>query len=75
MDLLVADLTGQESSLWDWLREFASLLERPSAIVLCSEQWSEAEWALRDAGIRDVLIGDISGELLAHCCRRMWSQS
>lgn len=75
VDLFVADLARQESSIWEWLREFASQPERPSTIAICSEQWSEAEWALRDAGIRDVLIGNCSGEQLAHCCRRMWSLS
>lgn len=73
VDLLVADLISQESSVWEWLREFASQPKRPIAIAICSEQWSEAEWTLRDAGIRDVLVGDCSGDQLAHCCRRMWS--
>jgi hypothetical protein len=41
-------------------------------ILICRSDAAELEWTLRDIGVREVFVGELGGEQLARCCRRMW---
>lgn len=72
-DVLVIDLPEDMTECLQWLAKLVAPPRVPSVIVMCSFEAADLEWTLRDAGVRDVLIGDLSGERLAKACRRLIS--
>ena len=71
-DVLVIDLPEDMTECLQWLSKLVAPPRIPSVIVLCSLEAADLEWTLRDVGVREVLIGDLSGEQLARICRRLF---
>lgn len=74
-DVVVIELPSDAASCLHWL---ATLVGRPRitpVIVLCPIESADLEWPLRDAGVREVVVGEFDGERLARSCRRLWSTS
>lgn len=69
-DLIVIELPEDVTKCLQWLAVVASQPLLPNLILICSESAAELEWTLRDLGVRQILVGEITGERLAHCCRR-----
>lgn len=74
-DVFVIELPEDLTECLQWLSKIVVPPRSPSAIVLCSTEAADLEWTLRDVGVREVLIGDLSGEELARTCRRQFSCS
>ena len=72
-DALVIDLPEDLTECLQWLSKLVAPPKVPSVIVMCSSEVADLEWALRDVGVREVLVGDSSGEQLARTCRRLIS--
>ncbi len=70
-DVVVLDLPEDLADCLQWLSKLVTAYRSPSIIVLGSADSTDVEWTLRDAGVRDVLMGDVSGERLAQICRRL----
>ncbi|GDY06702.1 MAG: hypothetical protein DWI21_04620 [Planctomycetota bacterium] len=75
VDALVIDLPEDITECLQWLSKLVASPKVPSVIVLCPTETAGLEWTLRDVGVREVLVGDLSGEQLARTCRRMISSS
>lgn len=74
-DALVIDLPEDLTECLQWLSKLVAPARVSPVIILCSPEAENLEWTLRDVGVREVLIGDLSGEQLARTCRRMISNS
>jgi len=72
-EALVIDLPEDLTECLQWLNKLVAPPRVPSVIVLCSSESADLEWTLRDVGVREVLVGDLSGEQLARNCRRLIS--
>lgn len=72
-EVLVIDLPADLTECLQWLSKLVLPPRVPSVIVLCSSAAADLEWTLRDVGVREVLVGDLSGEQLARACRRLIS--
>ena len=71
-DAVVLQFPENAAACLQWVTGLAARPQVLAVIVLCSAESSELEWLLRDAGVREVLIDEHSGERLARCCRRLW---
>ena len=71
-DVVVLQIPENAAACLQWVAGLAARPQVLAVIVLCSAESSELEWSLRDAGVREVLIDEHSGERLARCCRRLW---
>ncbi len=71
-DVVVLQISENAAAGLQWLTSLATQPQAPSVIILCPSESAELEWTLRDAGARDVLIDEYSGERLARCCRGIW---
>ena len=71
-DVVVLQISENAAAGLQWLTSLATQPQAPSVIILCSSESAELEWTLRDAGAREVLIDENSGERLARCCRGIW---
>lgn len=74
-EVLIIDLPDDMTECLQWLSKLVAQPQTPTVIALSSPQAADLEWALRDAGAREVLIGDLSGEQLARICRRLLPNS
>ena len=72
-EILVIDLPEDMTECLQWLSKLVAPPRVPSVIVLCSSEAADLEWTLRDVGVREVLVGELSGEQLARICRRLIS--
>lgn len=72
-EVLVIDLPEDMTECLQWLSKLVAPPRAPSVIVLCSSATADLEWTLRDVGVREVLVGELSGEQLARTCRRLIS--
>ena len=72
-DVLVIDLPEDLTECLQWFSKLVAPPKVPSVIVMCSSESADLEWTLRDVGVREVLVGDLSGEQLARACRRLIS--
>lgn len=72
-EVLVIDLPEDMTECLQWLSKLVAPSRVPSVIVLCSSEAADLEWTLRDVGVREVLVGELSGEQLAKACRRLIS--
>ena len=70
-DVLVIDLPEDLSECLQWLSKLVAPLSIPAVILLCPSEAADLEWPLRDIGVREVLIGDLTGEQLARTCGRL----
>ncbi len=71
-DALVIELPDDLADCLQWLSKLVAPPRVPPVIVLCSVEIAELEWTLRDVGVQEVLVGDLTGEALARTCRRLW---
>jgi len=71
-DVVVLQISENAAAGLQWLTSLTTQPQAPSVIILCSSESAELEWTLRDAGAREVLIDENSGERLARCCRGIW---
>ena len=74
-DALVVDLPEDLADCLQWLSKLVAPPRVPPVIVLCPVEVSELEWTLRDVGVQEVLVGDLTGEALARTCRRLWREA
>lgn len=74
-EVLVIDLPEDMTECLQWLTKLVAPPRAPSVIVLCSSETADLEWTLRDVGVREVLVGELSGEQLARTCRRFISNT
>lgn len=74
-DVLIIDLPEELTECLQWLSKLVAPPQVPPMIVLCSSEAIDLEWTLRDVGVREVLVGSLSGEQLARTCRRLISKS
>ena len=67
---ILIDPSEQIDGLLTWLTG-RSISTRFPLIVICPDECHDLEWTLRDAGVKEVLVGEISSERLAQlCCGR-----
>ncbi|MCX7423153.1 MAG: hypothetical protein NT013_26955 [Planctomycetia bacterium] len=71
-DVVVLQVSENAASCLQWITGLATQPQAPAVVVLCSPESAELEWALRDAGVLEVMIDEYSGQRLARCCRRLW---
>ncbi len=71
-DTVVMQISENAAACLQWITGLAARPQVPAVIALCSTESSELEWTLREAGVREVLIDEHSGERLARCCRHCW---
>lgn len=69
-DILVIHLPEDLTECLQWLNRLVAPPRIPLVIALCSSEERDWEWTLRDVGVREVLVGELSGEQLARACRR-----
>ncbi len=74
-DVLVFDLPEDPAECLQWLSKLVMPPKVPSVIALCPPDVGDLEWTLRDVGVREVLVGDVSGEQLSRACRRLFLKS
>lgn len=72
-EVLVIDLPEDMTEFLQWLSKLVAPPRVPSVIVLCSSETAGLEWTLRDVGVREVFVGELTGEKLARTCRRLIS--
>ncbi|MFM9965039.1 MAG: hypothetical protein ACKV2Q_27885 [Planctomycetaceae bacterium] len=75
VEAIVIELPSDAAECLQWL---ATLVGRPRiapVVVICPIESAGLEWPLRDAGVREVYVGELNGERLARSCRRLWSTS
>ena len=72
-DVLIIELPEDMTECLQWLSKLIASPSAPSVIVLCSSETPDLEWTLRDVGVREVVIGELSGEQLVRTCRRLVS--
>jgi len=70
----VIELPEDAAACLQWAASLSARPHRPPVIVLCPPETAELEWPLRDAGVDEVFVGEVSGERLARCCRRFWDR-
>ena len=70
-DVVVLELPEDLANCLQWLSKLVATHQAPPIVVLASAEFADVEWTLRDAGVRDVLMGDFSVERLAQICRRL----
>jgi hypothetical protein len=71
-DAIVIELPSDAAGCLQWLSSFMTRPRVTPIIVICSADAADLEWPLRDAGVREVIVGDLDGERLARSCRRLW---
>lgn len=71
-DVLVVELPEDLADCLQWLSKLVAPPRVPRVVVLCSAEVAELEWTLRDVGVQEVLVGELTGEHLARTCRRLW---
>jgi hypothetical protein len=74
-DAILIELPSDAAGFLKWL---GTLMVRPRMkpiMVICPSESADLEWPLRDAGVRDVIVGEPDGERLARSCRRLCSSS
>lgn len=71
-DALVLELPEDLADCLQWLSKLVAPPRVPPVIVLCPVEVAELEWTLRDVGVQEVLVGELTGERLARTCRRSW---
>lgn len=69
-EVVVIDLPEELTECLQWLSKLVMQPKTPAVIAISSPESADLEWTLRDAGVCEVLIGDLSGERLAWICRR-----
>ncbi len=74
-DVLVFELPEDLAECLQWLSKLVAPPRVPSVIALCPPDVGDLEWTLRDVGVREVLVGDVSGEQLSRACRRLFFKS
>lgn len=72
-EAVVIELPDDMTGFLQWLNKLVAQTKTPSVIAIAPPEAADLEWTLRDAGVREVMIGDLSGERLARICRRMLS--
>ena len=74
-DVIVIELPDDATPCLQWLGQVSLhwQLQLPPLILICPSDAAELEWTLRDIGVREVFVGELGGEQLARCCRRMWA--
>ena len=70
-DLAVIDLAENAVECLQWLSKLTVSSRAPLITILCPSESAELEWPLREAGVREVLVGEVSGELVARNCRSL----
>ena len=75
VDVVVIELPENLADFLQWLSRLVSQHQVPFIVVIGSPKLADVEWVLRDAGVQDVLLGDMTGERLARICRREFSNS
>lgn len=70
-DALVIELPEDLAECLQWLSKLVAPPRVPPVIVLCPAEVAELEWTLRDVGVQEVLVGDLTGDALARTCRRL----
>lgn len=70
-EVVVIDLPEELTECLQWLSKLVTQPKAPAVIAISSPEAADLEWTLRDAGVREVLIGNLSGERLARICRRL----
>ena len=70
VDAIVIELPDDAAPCLQWLSSLTVQELVPPIIVLLPSEAAELEWPLRDAGVHDVLVGELAGERLARCLRR-----
>jgi hypothetical protein len=70
VEVVCIDLPDDMAECLQWLSKLVTQPKAPAVIAFSSSEAADLEWTLRDAGVRDVLVGDLSGERLARICRR-----
>ena len=73
-DAIVIEVPEDAAACLQWAGNLAARTHLPPVIVLCQPETAELEWPLRDAGVEEVFVGELSGEQLARCCRRLWDR-
>ncbi len=74
-DVIVIELPSDAAGCLQWLGTFMTRPRMTPVIAICPTESADLEWPLRDAGIREVIVGGLDGERLARSCRRLWSSS
>ncbi len=74
-DAIVIELPSDAASCLQWLGTFMTRPRMTPVLVICPTDAADLEWPLRDAGVREVIVGELDGERLARSCRRLWSSS
>lgn len=74
-DAIVIELPSDAAGCLQWLGTFMTRPRMTPVIVISSAESSDLEWPMRDAGVREVIVGELDGERLARSCRRLWSSS
>ena len=74
-DVIVIELPSDAAGCLQWLGTFMARPRMTPVIVICSMDSADLEWPLRDAGVREVIVGELDGERLARSCRRLCSSS
>ena len=70
-DLLVIDLADEVAKGLQWLNKLVAPPQIPRVVVLCPSELANLEWTVREVGVREVMVGDLSGERLARNCLRL----
>ena len=74
-DVIVIELPSDAAGFLQWLGTLATRSRMTPVIVFCPSDAADLEWPLRDAGVREVIVGELDGERLARSCRRLCSAS
>lgn len=70
---VVIDLEAGTADCLQWLTSFVPHGDRPIVLVVGSHQTADLEWPLREAGATEFFPDHLTGDQLAHWCRRQWS--
>ena len=70
-DAIVIELPSDAAGCLQWLGTFMTRPRMTPVIVICPTDSADLEWPLRDAGVREVIVGELDGERLAQR-RRAW---
>ncbi len=68
-NLVVIDLPDDAADGLQWLSRISSPMRTSAVVVLCSVEAADMEWSLRDAGVEQVFVGELTTERLARSCR------
>lgn len=68
-NLVVIDLPNEAADGLQWLSRISSPMRTSAVVVLCSVEAADLEWSLRDAGVEQVFVGELTSDRLARSCR------